>query len=67
MFLDAYLNKNAVEIVELKNAAFNPVAYELGNRNWEVLTNVTDVALSSTVNLHLIAEDDTKITLYYPH
>ncbi len=67
VFLDAYLNKNPVEIVELKNPAFSPVSNALQARNWNILSDTTDMALSSTVNLHLKSEDDTKQTLYYPN
>lgn len=67
VFLDAYLNKNPVEIVELKNPAFYPVSNALQARNWNILSDTTDTALSSTINLHLKSEDDTKQTLYYPN
>ncbi|MBX9668088.1 MAG: hypothetical protein K2X93_10740 [Candidatus Obscuribacterales bacterium] len=66
LYLDAYLNRNLVVSVIVKDSTFNDILGCMQDQQWQVLPDQTDVAIDAQVILYLQSESaEQKKTLKY--
>ncbi len=66
IYLDAYLNRNPVVSVIVKDSSFGDILNYLQDQEWQILPDETDVAIDAQVLLYIQSESaEQKKTLKY--